>query len=115
MSENHMRSSRIDRGGGRDQRLRALSKEGATEMNPTHDDDGIELDEETQELKQYHSMLVGIDLRMAEELIRGLENQFNLRVMRKDGRNCIGTTDYNPKRVNVSVQDGIIKSIINIG
>ena len=84
-------------------------------MNPTHDDDEIELDEETEELKELHEMLVGLELEFAQDLIDSMEHPFTIRVMRLNGQNCIGTADYNPNRVNVSIQDGIIKSIISIG
>lgn len=38
-----------------------------------------------------------------------------IRVMRKDGENCIGTCDYNPGRLNVAVVDGKITEILSVG
>ena len=76
-----------------------------------------ELDRETQELKDVHEMLVGLELSFAQDMVRNVAKKcpYTIRVMRKDGRNCIGTCDFNPDRVNVAVVNGVIKSIISIG
>lgn len=38
-----------------------------------------------------------------------------IRVMREDGKNCIGTCDYRPERINVEVENGKIKSVLSFG
>jgi len=78
------------------------------------------MDRETQKLKDFHEMLVGLELDYAKDMLRNSSTStvpcpFTIRVMRKDGRNCIGTQDFNPDRVNVAIMDGVIKSIISIG
>ena len=40
---------------------------------------------------------------------------WSIRVMQKDGKNCVGTCDYNPGRINVAVSDGKITEIIGLG
>lgn len=76
------------------------------------------MDRETQELKDLHEALAGLEPDFAIEMFRNAESgehSYKVRVMRVDGRNCIGTQDFDPNRVNVSVVNGVIKSIISIG
>ncbi len=78
------------------------------------------MDRETIQLRDYHKALVGLELKFAQDLHKSLAEPDEtlpiiIRVLRRDGRNCIGTRDYNPDRVNVAVENGIIKSIISIG
>lgn len=52
------------------------------------------------------NVLVGMPRYDAEGTIVG--NGFSLRVTRLDGASLIGTRDYNPRRVNVWIVDGLI-------
>ena len=74
-----------------------------------------ELDNETEELKDMHDMLVGAPLGYAIDSAKDLAPWLTIRVMRKDGERCIGTADYNPDRVNVAVEGDKITAIIGIG
>tara|TARA_R110000868_G_scaffold393641_1_gene664733 strand:- start:122 stop:412 length:291 start_codon:yes stop_codon:yes gene_type:complete len=76
-----------------------------------HDDDEIELDDETEELKSLSDSLVGVELSYA----RGMLNAWSIRVMRIDGQNCIGTTDFNPDRINVAIREGTITHVLGVG
>lgn len=40
---------------------------------------------------------------------------WSVRVMKQDGKNCIGTCDWNPGRINVAVVEGKITEIIGLG
>ena len=40
---------------------------------------------------------------------------WSIRVMKQDGKNCIGTCDYRPGRINVAVVEGRITEIIGLG
>jgi len=40
---------------------------------------------------------------------------WSIRVMKQDGKNCMGTCDYNPSRINVAVVDGKITEIMGPG
>jgi hypothetical protein len=83
-------------------------------MNDECDD--IELDDETQELKDFSEALVGADIEFAKDMFKSVGKPMYVRVMRVNGNNCIGTCDFNPNRVNVAVDDkGIITSVISIG
>lgn len=82
-------------------------------LQPNDDDD--ELDDETIELQDLHQILVGNELHFATDMLKDHDSVFIVRVMRKNGHNCIGTCDYNPNRVNVAIENGVIKSIISIG
>lgn len=48
---------------------------------------------------------------------RGIAEAFGweIRVMREDGEDPAGTADFNPRRVNVEVNNGIITQILGIG
>lgn len=78
-------------------------------------DDADELDDETEELKEFHEILVGLEIGFAKDMMRDIGKPMIVRVMRKNGQNCIGTADFNPDRVNVAIVDGIITAIIGIG
>lgn len=57
--------------------------------------------------------LVGLDLdtAIAEATVRGWE----VRVMRLDGEDQLGTADYVIERVNVAVDDDVVTGILSIG
>lgn len=40
---------------------------------------------------------------------------WTVRVMRQDGRSMIGTCDYRPNRINVSVDAGTVSAIGGVG
>lgn len=40
---------------------------------------------------------------------------WSIRVMKQDGKNCMGTCDYNPGRINVEVRGGKIVEILGLG
>lgn len=79
------------------------------------DDDADELDLETIKLQDLHQILVGNELQFATDLLKDHDSEIVLRVMRENGVSRSGITDYNKDRINVAVEDGVIKSIINIG
>lgn len=58
-----------------------------------------------------YDVLIGKTLEEARLLFP--ENKIRVRV--SDGVPQMGTTEVNGTRINVSVQDGIIKNILNMG
>jgi nucleoside-triphosphatase THEP1 len=40
---------------------------------------------------------------------------WSIRVMKQDGKDCVGTCDYNPGRLNVAVDNGKITEILGFG
>lgn len=73
------------------------------------------MDRETRQLKDFRDCLVGQPLDEAIDMCKSLCPWMVIRVMRVDGKNCVGTCDVNPDRANVAVKNGIITSIIGIG
>lgn len=57
--------------------------------------------------------LIGLDVEYA--MLLAESNNWIVRVMEKDGRGLIGTCDFDDFRINVSVKDGKIASILDIG
>ena len=83
--------------------------------SPLDDDDDDELDHETIRLQDAHQMLVGVDLELAKDIAKQDYPELAIRVMRENGVSRSGITDYNADRINVAVENGVIKSIISIG
>lgn len=40
---------------------------------------------------------------------------WSVRVMRENGKNCLGACDYSPGRINVAVVDGKVAEVIGLG
>jgi nucleoside-triphosphatase THEP1 len=40
---------------------------------------------------------------------------WSIRVLKQDGKDCMGACDYNPGRINVAVDNGKITEIIGLG
>lgn len=57
--------------------------------------------------------LIGLTLEQATEYATPLE--VVIRCVKKDGYNIITTRDYRTNRVNVSITDGKIVRVVNIG
>lgn len=40
---------------------------------------------------------------------------WSIRIMKQDGKNCMGTCDYIPSRINVEVKDDKVVEVFGIG
>jgi len=63
--------------------------------------------------KKNLNKLIGMTEEKAEEYLE--RNEMIMRVMRREGENLMGTMEMRPYRVNVSVCDGKVDEIFNIG
>lgn len=70
---------------------------------------------DTIKLQDLHQILVGKELKFATDLLKDHDSNISIRVMREDGVDRMGITNYDTERVNVAVENGVIKSIIDIG
>lgn len=77
----------------------------------------IALDEElvTEKFSEMdiRSLIINKSLKEAQELASALG--YEIRVMKVDGDNLMGTMDFRSKRINVEVADEFVINIMNIG
>lgn len=64
-------------------------------------------------LKQIREFAVGMPL--TEVTDRAKVAGWAVRVMRDNGKNCMGTCDHNPGRINVAVVDKKVTEVISLG
>lgn len=57
--------------------------------------------------------IIGMTLEEAEGYL--ISKKFKLRVMHRDGKDLVGTCDYNPFRFNVAIVNNIVTEVINVG
>jgi hypothetical protein len=53
--------------------------------------------------------------KLVGKRLEDVERKYDIRVMSVDGKSMMGTCEYNPTRINVRVERGIITSIICVG
>ena len=64
-------------------------------------------------LQQIREFAVGKPLAEVSEKAKAAG--WSLRVMRENGKNCMGTCDHNPGRINVAVVDERVTEVISLG
>jgi hypothetical protein len=66
-----------------------------------------------EHLQEIKDSAIGCAVEVVSEKAKKLG--WSIRVMKSDGKNCIGTCDYNPGRINIAVVDGIVTDILSVG
>ena len=64
-------------------------------------------------LRKIRELVVGKPLAEVEEKAKAAG--WSLRVMRKNGKNCMGSYVHNPGRINVAVVDERVTEVISLG
>ena len=64
-------------------------------------------------LQQIREFAVGKPL--ADVIAKAKPAGWAVRIMRENGKRCLGTCDHNPGRINVAVENGQVIEVISLG